>query len=431
MKDFQIQSLQNQLNTHSEHIYVLAISGGVDSMVLWNLFEHAQKNYVVAHVHHHQRPEADDEYRMIEARCQMLNIPFYGTHLTFEHMRNFQANARAARLSFFLDVAQKVNSNTVVLAHHFDDQIETLMMRMLKGTSWQTWEGMKTRQQYANRTLYRPLLSITKKDLYAYAETQKLTFYEDVSNKSLSYQRNRIRHQTLPSLMQRNPQIISQLDTLRTLVKRFNQCFNDHVSVSLSSTLKHSTLLAYPASYQQHFFFNWLKHWSKKPRSHLQVKSWLNAITHQKEPLYIPLSKDRTLCSAYGNIWIESIKEPPKYISISNFGEYRIEAHYGVLVSKEKNLSQPSQTWELCYNEATFPIILRHRKKGDVILMSYGHKKVKNLLIDLKIPQPQRSQLWLIESQGDVYGILGLPIQRDCRTCAKKIYLTEVSYAQS
>lgn len=431
MNKVEFETILEQLKLSTDSVFVLAVSGGVDSMVLWDLFERAQKKVVIAHVHHHQRKEADEEYRMIEERCQKQQVSFYGTHLRFSTHHNFQARAREARLRFFKEVAQKVNSKTVVLAHHFDDQIETLVMRMLKGTSWQTWRGMKTYEPFQDLVLYRPLLSVSKASIYSYALSQNISYYEDASNKSLRYERNRVRHKTLPFLRQHNPQIDEQLDCLRGLVNRFNQCFKRDLELIHKDDIDRSILLDYPPLFQQNFFLTWLNKQTKKQMSRAEVNTLLRSIQHQKHPLYFPLSKHHTLCSAYEKIWIERVQTPRNSINILNFGEYRIEAHYGVFVSKEKNSSSSSQMWELCYNEATFPITLRHRKKGDVILMPYGHKKVKSLLIDLKIPQPQRDHLWLIESQGVIHGILGLPIQRDCQACAEKIYLTEVSYAQS
>ncbi len=428
MNEDVLAQVLKRINDHDAKRYVLAISGGVDSMVLWHLFKRSQKAYVVAHVHHHQRQASDEELAYIKHQCALENTLFFEHHLTLKDTQNFQAVARQARLTFFKKIAQQQQCDAIVLAHHADDQLETVIMRLLRRSYWRTWPGMMVSTPFHDAVLFRPLIEQSKDEITNYAETHHIHYFEDASNRSLRYTRNRVRHQTLPYLTKQNTHILPQLNELRTLVKRFDKSYNSFFKDHHQHKLNRLFFLSLPPRLQHTFFKDWLAYQGVGHLSRGVLRTLIQSITQQQKPLYLPLSKHTLLASAYDELYLTSHAPPQTELVIPTFGTYALEAHRWVAVTKEKNLSEGSETWELCYNKSTFPMTIRHRKPGDVILMSYGHKKLKDLLIDLKIPKPDRDRLWVVESNQKIVGILGLSLKLKKETCAHKIYLTEVSH---
>ncbi len=184
---------------------VVAVSGGLDSSVLLDLLAHRAKKIahprlVVAHVNYGLRSEADADAEFVATRAAHYGVPC-------EMLRadpapdgaNIQQWARAIRYAFFHRVAQGYDCHAVVVAHHADDQAETVLWRLLRGTGLDGLSGMNAARALGDdRHVLRPLLGTTRAQLAAYAEHYQIPYREDQSNRSDQYTRNRIRHELLP-----------------------------------------------------------------------------------------------------------------------------------------------------------------------------------------------------------------------------------------
>lgn len=175
--------------------YVVAVSGGVDSMVLLHLLRKSlpQAQLSVAHFNHKTRNGASDsDEAFVKAWCDKEQLPFFlgvrlGEKISEEALR-------VERQTFLRKVASDTNSRYVLLAHHQDDQIETLFMRLLRGTSLKGLTGIKEK----NGIFLRPLLDVRKKQILKYAAKHGIDFRVDESNSTSTYFRNRVRHELLP-----------------------------------------------------------------------------------------------------------------------------------------------------------------------------------------------------------------------------------------
>lgn len=405
---------------------ILAVSGGLDSMVLWHLFKHYNIPHVVTTIHHHRRPEADSEFAYIEAQCKQDSIPFFGYHLSFEATRNFQAVARQKRRDIYAQLCE-AHQGCIVLAHHHDDQIETLLMRILGRGYWSTYNGMKFYAEQNNVSLLRPLLSFSKNTLRAYADTHNLTYFEDSSNQNLHYKRNRIRHRILPALYAYTDIAPKHLEQFQNLIQRFDTLLHNTINTSQDS-LEIADWLRYPEHLKRWLLRSWLHHriphhawsegWLKSLGSTLETsqKSWEKHVRHTQY-----------LTHAYGSLsLIDKSPTTTLPITLKGFGWHKIAAQRSWFVSEEKNEQIQGKTLELWYNKSIFPITLRHRKAGDVVRMKYGHKKIKDLLIDRKLPQHQRDQLIILEHDDTVLGIWDLKLVAWETPSENKVYITEV-----
>ena len=121
---------------------IVALSGGVDSMVLFNVLYELNKNIIIAHINHKARSVSDDEFIKIKEFAKKCNVPFEGFVITEKLNNNFHQDARDQRYNFFKAIAQKQQVKKIFLAHHQDDQVETILMRLVRGTSFGGYAGI-------------------------------------------------------------------------------------------------------------------------------------------------------------------------------------------------------------------------------------------------------------------------------------------------
>ena len=178
---------------------VVAVSGGVDSVVLLNLLSNAGfKNLVVAHVDHGLREESGQDYEFVEALAKDYDLDFRGTKLTVDKNGSIEANARKVRYEFLKSVREECGAKYVVTAHHKNDQAETIMMNLCRGSFIKGMAGMNV--VCSRKKVFRPLLSFIKQDLIDYTVENKLEFCVDASNQSVDFDRNFLRNEVFPQI---------------------------------------------------------------------------------------------------------------------------------------------------------------------------------------------------------------------------------------
>ena len=174
--------------------WVVAVSGGADSMALLDMCRKAKLNIVVATVHYHQRQSADRDLIIVNEYCQKNAIPIYIKHFEEPLIGNFQNQARWYRYSFFKDVVKQSGCKGVLTAHHRDDVLETYLWQNQRGHRVKRYGIGKEVEIYGVK-IVRPLLEKYKKDLVEYCVSNQVEYGEDESNYSNKYLRNRIRKQ--------------------------------------------------------------------------------------------------------------------------------------------------------------------------------------------------------------------------------------------
>lgn len=203
-KKFQ-DSIQ-KFNLHPNDKILLAVSGGVDSMVLLHLCYQTKVPFSVAHCNFQLREEANEEEAFVEHTCAQLGIEFHKKQFdTKNELLNgsTQMVARQLRYEWFYELCERNQYKAIATAHHLNDQIETIFLNLTKGTSIKGLAGIPAQ----NNLIIRPLLFAKKAMIYDFANKEGITFKEDSSNKQNSYQRNKIRNQILPILKDINPNI--------------------------------------------------------------------------------------------------------------------------------------------------------------------------------------------------------------------------------
>ena len=201
-------SIFNTINQLSDDYLIVGVSSGPDSMALLHMIiNNTHKKIVCTHINHNVRNISDEEERFLEEYCLTNNIIFESTKINKYSESNFEAEARKKRYQFYEKIMAKYNSHTLLLAHHGDDLIETVIMKILRGSNLEGYAGIKEYSHQSNYTIVRPLLSLTKEDILKYNKDNNIKYYLDNSNNDATYTRNRLRKNILPALKQEDKNI--------------------------------------------------------------------------------------------------------------------------------------------------------------------------------------------------------------------------------
>ncbi|MFI3260817.1 MAG: tRNA lysidine(34) synthetase TilS [bacterium] len=200
MKDVN-KYLQNELEQNST--IIVSCSGGPDSMCLLYLLLSFKNtfnlNIICAHVNHNVREESVEEEEFVKKYCESNDIKFECLQID-SYRGNFHNDARVLRYNFLNDLLTKYNSKFLFTAHHGDDLVETILMRISRGSNLIGYSGFKINNKIINHKVIRPLIFVTKSEIENYNSENNIEYRIDITNKSLEYTRNKYRHIALPAL---------------------------------------------------------------------------------------------------------------------------------------------------------------------------------------------------------------------------------------
>ena len=200
-------------------------------MVLLNLVLKAlpKEQINIAHVNHGLRKESIQEEEYIEKFSKENKLNYFVYHFKFDSLTNFENEARNARYNFFKEIADKTNSKYILLAHHANDNLETIIMRMLKQSSLKGYAGIEQLSIYKNIYLYRPLLKKSRLEIEQYANTNNIKYFNDFTNDQDDYLRNRIRHHIIPHLENENQNLKEAINYFSETLLAANNLVEENV----------------------------------------------------------------------------------------------------------------------------------------------------------------------------------------------------------
>ena len=380
---------------------VLALSGGLDSMYLFHLLSTYQEELGIelflAHVNHKQRPESDKEEHELRKLAEQVGVPVYVAHF----IGNFsEANARQFRYEFFRGVMEKTSSTALVTAHHADDQVETIFMRLIRGVRLQHLSAIKERQMFDKGELIRPLLSFYKKDF------PEIEHFEDSTNKENNYLRNRIRNLYLPQLEKENVQV-------KKAILEFGKEVSDYqiALAELSQAVDVEDLtqfLYFSEATQRVLLQQYLSRFADLNITREQFQE-IHHILKTKSQYRHNIKNGYELIKEYQYFQIGKIRPKSDEKSSECVLNYQNQVYYdGYLFSfgiplRGEDVQQINVSRETS-------LILRHRKPGDYLIKNGYRKKVRRLFIDLKIPTEKRKNAIIIEQFGKICSILGIEL---------------------
>lgn len=385
----------------------IAVSTGVDSMVLLSVLVKLNLDITVIHLNHQKRLESLEEEAFIRDYCKGRSIPCFIKKLEFESTKNFQAEARKLRYEFYLEVMHKANIKYLFLAHHADDQIETMLMRILRGASIDAVSGMKEFTPFKDIYLVRCLLKHSKEEIIKYALKEKIKYFEDKTNTEEFYERNRIRKNIIPNLVKENPKTYEKFfefsKSLSFLNKLLEAKINEFVLENVIKTkeyfsFKISVFNNLEFEFKQELLFSLLK---EKDLSKQNINEIIKVLNTKKANLKIDYL-GFTILKEYDKVYIfnEILVINKVNLKINELKNYDLNEKYEVLVTK-KNCDFDGNLFNLCYNIDSLDLMVRNKDIGDRISTKSGTKTLKKLFIDLKLGYLERENALVVVDKGN------------------------------
>ena len=388
-KLLQMMQAKGYFNRHKK--ILVAVSGGADSMSLLHFLYNHQKDLDIqlgiAHVNHKQRQESEHEEAYLRHWAEEHKVPFHYSAFSGKFSENA---ARTFRYEFFKQVMKAYDYSALVTAHHADDQAETIFMRLLRGSRLRHLTGISAIRPFGTGQIIRPFLHLTKAQL-------PVTFhFEDRSNTSLAYLRNRIRLSYLPTLSQENPKIKEHLCLLAEEIGLMEQALGE-LTKDISTTdlsvfqqqsdavqlfLLQNYLDSFPDLQLSKGQFNQLISYLRKNASgKMPLKNGYELV---KTQTYFLIRKEASISLS-----------PPCLLEFGKSVEFE---DYTLTFSEFNDVSNTDAI--SIWSDA--PIVIRHRKEGDKIDLGSHHKKLRRLFIDNKILEKDRQKAIVGEQDGHI-----------------------------
>ena len=380
--------------------YLVAVSGGSDSMALLDMLYKKGHLLIVAHVNYKKRESADRDETIVRLYCQKNSLVFEVLYPQHES-GNFQNWARKVRFDFFKELINKYSLAGVYLGHQADDLLETYLIQKTQNRVPLYW-GLLKETKINGLKIYRPLLNYKKEDLLNYCIDNNIEYGEDESNHENKYLRNKIRNTILINLNEKKRnELLNEIKEANIKLSNFNKEVDD-ILLKLSSTIKINEYLKINDNLKLEVLRKWLfnngvksLHYSLKYLNNINefIKASGNGIfkLNDKKQIVKNYNKLEVIKGDNHNylFQIETLKEfETAYFKVC-FSGGKFE---GVTVSKKD-----------------FPLTIRNWQKEDKIELSYGSKSARRYFIDNKIPYHQRL-LWpiVLNSENKVILIPGL-----------------------
>ncbi len=389
---------------------ILGCSGGPDSMCLLSLLMKENINVIVAHVNHHVRKESDEEYSYLKSFCEKNNITFEGLDLYNLPKDNFESIARKKRYEFYESLYKKYNAKYIMTAHHGDDEIETILMRITRGSNLPGYIGIKEN----DGKYVRPLLKVTKEDIINYCDDNNIKYFVDKTNDEDIHTRNRYRKEILPFLKKENKNVHLKYLSFSEELSKYDEFINKYINkisdlkdngyINIDVFLKQDDFI------QERIIINEIKILQKDyelPVNNEVLTNIISLLKSNKANCEIDLYGNFVAQKSYNKFRIILKNEVDKFNEV--FDGYFENKLY--IINKVDNSNKDSNdVIRLNSKDIKLPLIIRSRQASDFIdAKNLGHKKVSEIFIDSKIPMDKRD-LWplLTDSDNQILWVPGI-----------------------
>ena len=385
---------------NEEENIVVGCSAGPDSMALLHYLIHNTKNKIICcHINHNVRKESKEEEKYLKNYCQKQNVPFEVYKIEKYGENNFENEARIKRYNFYEQTLKKYNSHYLFLAHHGDDLIETIIMKINRGSNLEGYAGIKEISKQKDYTIIRPFLSYTKEDLLDYNERNNIEYFIDKTNLDTTYTRNRIRANILPILKNENKDIHKQFLKYSKVLLEYNTYIEEVIKEKENSIYKDNILDLNLFKKEKTFIQkNVLYHILNNTYQNIpniitdnHINNILKIINSPTPNLSVDLPKNKQARKTYNKLIIkEKEKNPPLNYKVP----LQEENIFGSILIKKINKTSENgnDICKLNTKNITLPLYFRNKLPGDKISLynSPGTKKVSDIFIDKKVPKEKR-----------------------------------------
>ena len=411
----------NHLKTHIEKRLgflnqsklLIAISGGIDSVVLTHLCHKLGLNISLAHCNFNLRgKESDADEGFVLELAENLELEVFVQRFDTElyakdNKRSIQMAARELRYSWFSELAEQLKFDFILTAHHADDNLETFLINFTRGTGLEGLTGIPE----VNDKFVRPLLSFSSKVIETYARTNNIKWRDDSSNKSVKYLRNKLRHEVVPILKEINPGLLQSFQTTLNNLNESSEIVEESIDVFLKKAIESIGDKEVRFKISEFKKLNNPKPYLFESLKEFGFNEWndvvglLDAETGKQvfSPTHRLIKNREYLLLSEINLE-ESIS-----ISISD-NVSQVETPFGILFFDEADAIFGERTNIIFADKdaLNFPLTIRQYKAGDVFhpLGMTGKKKVSKYFKDEKLSLLDKENTWLLCSGDDIVWVI-------------------------
>ena len=420
-----------KINTlwNKEDKIAIALSGGVDSIVLFHLlvteYKDSYKELVVFHINHGLREESYEEAEFVEKFVKDFDVKFYKEELNMSDIErdshtSEEMLARELRYQAFNKMAKLEGVTKLLTAHHKNDQVENILMRLLTGRSIDHSLAICEEIEMVGLTIYRPLLNSLKAELEEYAKEKNLHYYVDATNFDTDYTRNNIRHNIVPLLNDINS---GSFDNLINFANYYQNINNNLKKAILSnkdnyifsrdedkiSLVKDKFL---ELNEEEMYFLlkdlitDELGVFDIKQKAIFDVVSSLKKNSGNKS---YDLKNNLKIISQYETLYIHKIEKKCYNDKIEIIIDKICENSIYEFYQNKFIISTDAKDSEIGFNKSELPLLVTIKKEGDRVRRGEINKKLSRIFIDEKVPKELRDTLPVIRNnKGEVLGVLGI-----------------------
>lgn len=426
---------RNNLLSPGNSPVIVGLSGGPDSVALLSALQKLGYNCIAAHANFHLRSEESDRDELFvrslckELQIELHTIDFQTVEFSKKEGISIEMAARKLRYEWFEKLAVDTGAQAIAVGHHLDDNLETVLLNLIRGTGLRGLTGMPLR----NGKVIRPFLGSSRSEIMQFIEEEKLNFVTDSTNASTDIMRNKIRHEVLPMLESINPAFRNKLSETRNHLSQtsnlianfienwkstgyFNNGNEIKLDISRISAFPEPGLLLFellsPLGFNSAQISDVTGMLQKNAGR--KVLSESHVLLKDRDYLIIKSGRDENNADTW-QVLPNQISDNPPELKISLF-----DKHANFEFSKSKKLIH------LDAEKLLFPLILRRTKPGDFFFpqgMKMQKKKLSDFLIDAKLSLFEKENLWILESEGQIAWVIGYRIDERFRvtTDTKKI----------
>lgn len=414
--------IRNDIGLKPDDTIVVGVSGGPDSMALLYVMNEFKKamglKIICAHINHNVRKESDQEKIDLENYCRKNNIIFEYIKVKKWGDDNFHNEARTIRYNFFDELIENYDAKYLMTAHHGDDLIETILMRIVRGSTLKGYSGFSRIVNKGKYTIVRPLLSLTKDEIVNFNNKNNILYATDSSNNEDHYTRNRYRHTILPFLKNEEPNVHKKfikfsetlLENSIYIDKEANRVFNE---VFINGILYIEQFKSLDKVIQTKIIYTILEKIYGDDLliiGDVHVELIFNLINSQKSNSVVHLPNNVIVIKTYNELSFSYDEDIHT--------EYEIEVQKLVNLPNGKIIEQIFDTQDTSNNvirlsskEVALPLYVRNKKDGDKMEVKglNGSKKISDIFIDSKI-KPSERMNWpvVLDSENTIVWLPGL-----------------------
>ena len=393
---------------------LIAVSGGVDSVVLAHLCKLSKMEFSIAHCNFNLRgEESDADEAFVKELAENMEVPFFTQSFnTLKFAENagisIQMAARELRYNWFEELSNSMEFDYTLTAHHANDNLETFLINLIRGTGPEGMQGIKDK----HHQLIRPLINFSRSEIEEFANTESLKWREDSSNASDKYMRNRIRHHMVPLMQELNPQLLETFAKTQQHLNESMELVEDYMSLLYPKIISRDVfgyaldiafLKKVPNSKQVLYqllksfgFTEWNDvHDLMDAQTGKMVLSDTHRLIKDRNRLLLTEIQDESINKEY------QLEKGEEFVMIPEFGTLH-------LTEVEKFDKAATHSIFVPIRKLKFPLLIRKWKEGDYFVPfgMKGKKKLSDYFKDEKFSLPQKEQTWLLFSGEDLVWII-------------------------